>query len=51
MIYKKEFDDSVYTVFELLKQYIEITHVVIERNTFQGRFAAELQKLVNEIQC
>jgi len=48
MIYKKEFDDSVYTVFELLKQYIEITHVVIERNTFQGRFAAELQKLVNE---
>ncbi len=48
MIYKKEFDDSVHTVFELLKQYIEITHVVIERNTFQGRFAAELQKLVNE---
>ncbi|MDQ1003975.1 putative phage terminase large subunit-like protein [Neobacillus niacini] len=46
LLYKKEFDDSVATVFDLLKKYDDVTHVLIEKNTFQGRFEAELKKLI-----
>lgn len=46
LIYKKEFDDSVETVLNLLKEYHDVSHVLIEKNTFQGRFEAELKKLI-----
>jgi predicted phage terminase large subunit-like protein len=46
LIYKKEFDDSVATVLELLREYEDVSHVLIEKNTFQGRFEAELKKLI-----
>lgn len=47
LLYKKEFDESVETVFNLLMEYKDVTHVQIEKNTFQGRFEAELKKLIS----
>ncbi|ANC77185.1 hypothetical protein ABE65_010375 [Fictibacillus phosphorivorans] len=46
LIYKKEFDDSITEVLSLLRDYEDVTHVLIEKNTFQGRFEAELKKLI-----
>jgi predicted phage terminase large subunit-like protein len=47
LIYKKEFDDSVATVLDLLREYEDVSHVLIEKNTFQGRYEAELKKLID----
>lgn len=48
LLYKKEFDDSIDTVIDLIRKYDDITHVLVEKNTFQGRFEAELNKLIQK---
>jgi len=47
MIYKLHFDESLEVVFNLIKNYEDITHVMVEKNTFQGRFASELRKKID----
>lgn len=45
---RKEFDKYVGHMIELLLEYPEITHVSIEKNTFNGADAFMLEQLINE---
>ncbi|MEG1313067.1 MAG: hypothetical protein RSD40_02005, partial [Bacilli bacterium] len=45
---RTNFDDYINKAVELLREYIEITHVYIEKNTFNGADANQLEKRINE---
>ena len=45
---RTDFDRYVHHMVELLKEYNEITHVYIEKNTFNGADANLLEKEINE---
>lgn len=47
-VFKYEYEDYIEHVLELLKEYPDITHVYIEKNTYGGADVLELQKRVSE---
>lgn len=45
---RKNFDKYIDKAIDLLKEYIDITHIYIEKNTFNGADANQLEKRINE---
>lgn len=45
---RKNFDKYIDKAIDLLKEYTDITHVYIEKNTFNGADANQLEKRINE---
>lgn len=45
---RTQFDEYLAHIIELLKTYKQITHVFIEKNTFNGSDANQLEKLIND---
>lgn len=45
---RTEFDKYINHIIKLLKDYTDITHIYIEKNTFNGADANTLEKLINE---
>lgn len=46
LLLKVEFDDYVGRAVELLKDYTDVTHVVVEKNTFQGVDVKRMKELI-----
>jgi predicted phage terminase large subunit-like protein len=46
VLLKVEFDEYIAKVIELLKQYKDITHIFIEKNTFNGSDVKRLQEII-----
>lgn len=47
IIDKLKFEKSIEKSIELLKEYEDVSHIWIEKNTFNGRYAADLQKAIS----
>jgi hypothetical protein len=45
---RTNFDDYIKHMIDLLKEYPDITHVSIEKNTFNGADAFQLEKMIGE---
>lgn len=45
---RKNFDKYIDKAIDLLKEYTDITHIYIEKNTFNGADANQLEKRINE---
>lgn len=50
ILMKVDFDTYVSKVIELLKEFPELTHIIIEKNTYQGVDAKEIKKKIDEDQ-
>ncbi|MBP1935093.1 putative phage terminase large subunit-like protein [Ammoniphilus resinae] len=50
LLMKVDFDTYVKKVIGLLKEFPELTHIIIEKNTYQGVDAKEIQKKIDEDQ-
>lgn len=46
LLMKVEFDDYIEKVIELLKDYPDITHIVVEKNTYQGVDVKRIKELI-----
>lgn len=47
LLLKVEFDDYVGRAIELLKDYTDVTHVIVEKNTFQGVDVKRMKELID----
>lgn len=46
LLLKVEFDDYISKVIELLKKYPDITHIIIEKNTYQGIDKKKIEDII-----
>ncbi|MGP7815550.1 hypothetical protein ACTXGU_00150 [Niallia sp. 01092] len=47
LVFKHEYEDYIQQTLKLLKEYPEITHISIEKNTYSGADVIRLQELVS----